>query len=157
MFLTYRRTERPIQMLDTAYHLLNGPRSKLCDGSIAGRMTTKLRCYKNGLLTYRAILEDGDAFLRDFLGTTAEIYQESNKSRMRFGIEGKVPDNFRHPDRILVGEATYPRHDRPFGLRITPQARCIPAVHRGSFACRRDVSVLGWRSNRHPMVQPRGP
>jgi hypothetical protein len=53
-------------MLDMAYHLLNTPRSKLCDGSIAGRMTTKLRCYKNGLLTYRAILEDGDAFLRDF-------------------------------------------------------------------------------------------
>ena len=36
MFLTYRRAERPIQMLDMAHHLLNGARSELCDGSITG-------------------------------------------------------------------------------------------------------------------------
>jgi hypothetical protein len=47
MFLTYRRAERPIQMLDAAHHLLNGPRSELCDGSIASRMTMKLRCDKD--------------------------------------------------------------------------------------------------------------
>ena len=66
MFLTYRRPEGPIQMLDTAHHLLNGPRSELCDGSIAGRMTMQLRCDKTRLPTSRAIIEDRDAFLRDF-------------------------------------------------------------------------------------------
>jgi len=47
MFLTYRRAVRPIQMLDAAHHLLNGPRSELCDGTITDRMTMKLRCDKN--------------------------------------------------------------------------------------------------------------
>ena len=47
MFLTYRRAERPIQMLDTAHHLLDGPRSELSDGTIAGRTTMKLRGDKN--------------------------------------------------------------------------------------------------------------
>jgi hypothetical protein len=53
-------------MLDTAHHLLNGPRSELCDGSIASRITMKLRCDKDEATYVSGDSRGSRCFLRGF-------------------------------------------------------------------------------------------
>jgi hypothetical protein len=53
-------------MLDTAHHLLNGPRSELCDGSIASRITMKLGCDKDEATYVSGDSRGSRCFLRGF-------------------------------------------------------------------------------------------